>query len=172
MKIVRHTPEQLILRNVPWAMAIAISAAILGLMAWGFFALAQGDYTQCVVMLLCAAFMGLFFALFVRRDDLILDRSRNLIELRHASVFGRYKVRHMLEHLEKALVQTQTTASRGAHSTGGGPTHRVALVLNGGMDAGTHPATEIYTSGKGAHRAVDAINAWLYMNVDSGIPEA
>lgn len=165
MKVVRNTPEQLILRSVPWVLGIIFAGAILGMTAAALNGLLEGDYTFALMMMLFGpVFMGLFFALFIRRDDLILDRSRDLLELRHATVLGRHKVQHKLQHLSKAMVQTSNSDNA--------KTHRVALVLESGMDAGVHPVTEVYTSGYGATRAVDAINAWLALDVDSATPRA
>ena len=165
MKVVCNTPEQLILRSVPWVLGIIFAGAILGMSAVGMNGLFTGDLKLAVIMFLCGpVFMGLFFAVFIRRDDLILDRSRNLLELRHATVLGRRKIRHELKHLSRAMVQTSNTDN--------GKTRRVALELEGGMDAGVHPVTEVYTSGYGATRAVDAINDWLSQDVDSVTPRA
>ncbi|MFG5383753.1 hypothetical protein ACEWPN_21555 [Yoonia sp. R2-816] len=165
MTIVRNSPQQLILRSVPWVLGVIFAATILGLSAAGLKNLAAGQYDTAAMMFLFGpVFMGIFFAVFVRRDDLILDRSRNLLELRHATVRGRRKIRHDLHHLSRAMVQTN-------HSNDG-ETYRVALVLDGGMDAGIHPVTEVYTGGTGAQRTVDVINAWLAMDVDSGQRQA
>lgn len=166
MKIVRNTPEQLIIRNAPWVIGIVLALGILALSAASLYGIAQRDYKFAAIMFACGPiFVGLFFAIFVRRDDLVLDRSRDLIELRHATVRGRHKVRHDLRNLEQAVIQT--------HDSGKGvPTHRVAIVLNGGMDAGTHPITPVYTSGYAAERAANAINAWLAKDVDSSAPQA
>ena len=155
MKIVRNTPEQLILQNVPWAIGLAFIVVTLCLVAGGMNALTNGDYKPAVMMLLVGpAGIGLFFALFVRRDDVILDRSRNLIELRHASVFRRSRVRHALSDLDKAVVETQ-------HSANNRTTHRPALVLSSGMDAGTHPLTYVFMSGNWAAETAETINDWL-----------
>lgn len=157
MKIVRNTPEQLILQNVPWMMSGLLALAILGMTAGCLYNLTAGEYKTAAMLFFCGpVFMGLFFAAFVQRDDLILDRSRNLIELRNATMFSRTKTHHDLTHLEKAVVQTK-------YSSGDGPsrTHQIALVLNGGTDTGAHPVTGVYTSGSGSERAADAINAWL-----------
>ena len=168
MKIVRDTPEQLIIRNAPWAIGIVLALAILAMSAASLHGLGQGDYKFAAIMFACGpVFAGLFFALFVRRDDLILDRSRNVVELRHATVRGRQTIRHDLKHLAKAVVETQGARNRGSSTTGQGPTHRVAIVLTGGMDAGTHPITPVYASGNAADMAADAINAWLAMDIDS-----
>ena len=167
MKIVRNTPNQLILQSVPWAFGIGLIAAILGVSAGSLAGFLTGNYLQGTVLLLSAAFLGLFFALFVRRDDLILERSWNLIELSHASLFGRHKVRHELQDLKEVIVQTQDSAPRGgSNSQYNGPTHRAVLVLDGGMDAGNHPVTENYAGGLGAKLAAEAINTWLALDVD------
>jgi hypothetical protein len=156
MKIVRNTPEQLILRSTPWLLGVIFIVVILGLTSISLNALLNGDLILAVSLFLFGPmFAGLFFVLFIQRDDLILDRSRDLLELRHATVLERRKIQHKLRHLKEAIVQTSRS------SDNGGPTHRVALVLNGGMDAGTHPVTEVYTSGCGAQRAAAAINDWL-----------
>jgi len=156
MKIVRNTPDQLILRSVPWILSVTIGICILVSVGFGLNGLLTGLLTEAFWgMIGIPAFVAIFIAVFVRRDDLILDRSRDLLEMRHSTVFGRTKVQHQLRHLESAVVQTQPGDAEG------GPTHRIALVLSGGMDAGTHPVTPVYVGGNGARRAADAINDWL-----------
>lgn len=166
MRIHTNTPDRLILKNVPWVVGIAIISGILGLTAWSLQSFLDGAYTRAIVLLLSGpGFLGVFFVIFVRRDDLILDRIANTIELRHATVFGRRKVRHDLYHLKEAIVQSNTGSV--SHGSAKAPTHRVALVLDGGMDAGTHPVTEVYYSGNAAERAAHEINGWLMAPVDS-----
>ncbi len=155
MKIVRNTPEQLILRSVPWVMSILLCAFFLGAIGFGLNAFFKGEFAEAFWGLLALpAFLSIFLIAFIRRDEVILDRSRDLLELRHATLLRRTKVRHALHNLDRAMVQT-------SNSGDSGPTHRAALVLHGGMDAGTHPVSPVYSSGNGAKRAVDAINAWL-----------
>jgi len=161
MKIVRNTSDQLILRSVPWVIAIMLSVFLLAVIGFGLSSLFEGNTTDAFWGLLAIPlFLTLFIVIFVRRDDLILDRSRNLLELRHSTFRGRTKVQHKLEHLNRATLQS-------SRSSKGATTHRIALVLDGGMDAGTHPATPVYVSGNGAKHGVDAINAWLAQDVDS-----
>ena len=161
MKIVRNTPQQLILRSVPWVVAFMLSALLLGVVAFGLNALFEGNLTDTFWGLFAIPlFISIFLVVFVRRDDLILDRSRNLLELRHSTFRGRTSVQHKLEHLERAMIQS-------SQSDSGGKTYRIALVLNGGMDAGTHPVTAVYASGNGAKRGADAINNWISQDVDS-----
>lgn len=161
MKIVRNTPEQLILRSVHWVIAIMLSVMLLAVIAFGLNSLFEGNLTDTFWGLLAIPlFIPIFLVTFVRRDDLILDRSRNLLELRHSTFRGRTRVQHQLEHLHRAKLQS-------SRSSKGGTTYRIALVLDGGMDAGTHPVTPIYVSGNGAKRGVQAINSWLAQDVDS-----
>ncbi|WP_400086070.1 hypothetical protein [Yoonia sp. R78084] len=160
MKIVHDTPEKLVLSFVPWVFATVLSALLLGVVGFGLNALFTGDVSAAFWGLFAIPlFMLLFLVIFVRRDDLILDRDRNLLELRHSTFRGRTRVRHKLEHLKEAKLQS----SRSENAN----TYRITLVLDGGMDAGTHAVTPIYASGRGAERGVAAINAWLAQDVDS-----
>jgi hypothetical protein len=81
MKVVRNTQDQLILQSVPWVLGVIFAGAILWISAASLNSLLTGDYKFATIMMLCGpVFMGLFFALLIRRDDLILDRSRDLLE--------------------------------------------------------------------------------------------
>ena len=161
MKIVRNTPDQLILRSVPWVIAILLSGFLLAVIAFGLNGLFAGNLGDAFWGLIAIPlFLAIFLVIFVRRDDLILDRSRDLLELRHSTFRSRTKVQHKLVHLKRAKLESSRTSK-------GGMTYRIALVLDGGMDAGTHPVTPVYVSGNGAKRGVEAINAWLAQDVDS-----
>ena len=167
MKIAHNTPEQLVLKSVPWFLVITLSILLLVAVAFGMNALSTGAlvpafFYSIVAPLVIAALL----VLFARRDDLILDRHHNLLELRHSTLRGRTRVQHKLEHLQEAELQSRKW--RKDNKT----YYRVALVLNGGMDAGTHPITSSYTGGNGSKRAVDAINAWLAQDIDSGQQQA
>lgn len=166
MRIVRNTPEQLVLRSIPWIIAIMLSVFLLAVISFGLNSLFEGNRTDAFWGLLAIPlFVSIFIMVFVRRDDLILDRSRNLLELRHSTFRGRTKIQHKLEHLKQAKLQS-------SRSNKGGTTYRIALVLDGGMDAGIHPVTPVYVSGNGAKHGVEAINAWLAQDVDSHPPQA
>ena len=154
------------MRSVPWVIAIMLSGMLLAVISFGLKAFFEGNGEDAFWGLLAIPlFIIIFIVVFVRRDDLILDRSRNLLELRHSTFRGRTRVQHRLEHLERAKLQS-------SRSSKGGKTYRIALVLDGGMDAGTHPVTPVYTSGNGAKHGVEAINAWLAQDVDSGNRQA
>jgi hypothetical protein len=166
MKVVRNTPEQLIIKSVPWALGLVFVVIIVALIGGGLNGLIHSDYSTAIMMGVVGplCLIGLA-ALFVARNDLILDRSRNKIEMRRSTLFGRTKVQHALTDLEKAIVQMHKSKSTKKRTSG--PTYRAALVLTGGMDAGVHPVTEVYSSGPSAERMTATINDWLAQNVDS-----
>jgi len=153
MKVTRRTPDQLIVENNPVWMAIGISACSLLFVAIGVSMIT----TELLIGLVFAGtglLMGTVFILaFIRRTQLILDRPRNLVELRRKSMLRYLRMTWGLDELDRAILQTS--------NSGDSTTYRVALRIDKGMDAGTHPVTLVYTSGTGGERAVDAINAWL-----------
>ena len=160
MKIVQNTPDQLILKSTPWLFGLILSAGIVISVGFGLNAASSANWTEAFWGVIgIPAFLALFLVIFIRRDDLILDRGQMTVELRHATFFGKRRIVHDLSHLERAVIQKGTSQKS--------DTYRVAIVLNGGMDAGTHPVTEIYSSGNGAQIAADAINGWLSQSVDS-----
>lgn len=152
MKIKRSTPDQLILENNPIWLAIFLSLFGLTFLGIGLANLGAQPGMALAFMLGGLGVGVGFNMIFIRRTQLILDRPRNLVELRRRSWLGYSVLSWSLEHLGGAVVET-------SHS-GDTDTHRAALVIRGGMDAGTHPITLVYSSGRGARRAVDAINDW------------
>ena len=152
MKVKRDTPTQLIVENNPIWLAVMVSVFGLVFFGVGMSAFREEPTTGALFM-----GAGLTVAIgcnmiFVRRTQLILDAGRNLIELRRRG-WLKYVVQSWeLRYFDRAIVQV----SRGDKTD----TYRAALVINGGMDAGTHPVTLVYSSGRGAKRAVKAINSW------------
>tara|TARA_R110002072_G_scaffold82776_3_gene188365 strand:+ start:351 stop:749 length:399 start_codon:yes stop_codon:yes gene_type:complete len=130
MKITHNAPDLLIIDSKPWPVGIILVGMVLVVVGYGLETLLNGDtFTGLTTVLLGGGIGGLFIAIFVRRNQLVLDRRDKQ------------------------------------------DTHRMTLELNGGMDAGLHPFTEVYTSGRGAQRAADAVNGWLALRpVDSAPP--
>lgn len=160
MKVVRNTQDQLILRSVPWIITITLCAAFLGVIAFGLSALFAGNMSEAFWGLLAIpAFLSIFIVAFVRRDEVMFDRSRDLIEMRHSTFFGRKSVKHRLSNLGRAKLESSRSEN--------GMTYRIAIELVDGMDKGMHPLTPVYVSGNGAKRGVAAINDWLARDVDS-----
>lgn len=160
MKVTRNTPDQLILSYTPWFIGISLVFFILVFVGAGLFMASEGGE---------GILFGLFFAVFgggmgcgafctfVRRVQVILDRSSNSILIRRQSVLGYDAVEHELSNLSHAEVET-TASTRDGSST---KMHRPVLILEKGMSAGRHPIVQAYISGHGAQRLVDAVNGWL-----------
>ncbi|UWQ75023.1 hypothetical protein [Leisingera sp. M658] len=170
MKITRNTPEQLILADTPWLIGIMLVFFILSFAGAGLGMLSQGGdlIWPGLIFTLAGGGMGaLAFCLFVRRVQVILDRSGGSIVIRRQSVFGYSQAEHRLADLSHAEVESTTSRSEGRTRT----LYRPVLVLDGGMRAGRHPVVAAYTNGRGPQRLADAINAWLPAapaTVDSG----
>jgi len=98
-------------------------------------------------------FFGVFVALFVRRNQLVLNRQTGELLHRRRTIFGHTERRFELAALAMAEVE---------HSRSDGKqTRRMVYVVTEGPDAGTHPFTMAYSSGDNARRAADAVNSWL-----------
>lgn len=163
MKITRNTPEQLIVENNPVWLAIFVS--VFGLIFFGVGLSQLGSQTGMALMFMAGGLgIGIGFnMIFIRRTQVILDHPRNLVELRRRSWLGYSSRTWELRYLDRAFVQTSRS--------GDTDTHRAVLDIGGGMDAGQHPITIVYSSGSGASRAETAINDWL-AQLDSHAPRA
>lgn len=152
MKITRNTPTQLIVENNPIWLAIAVTLFALVFVAAGL-AMIRTEPVAGIMMTGFAILAAVVFNIaFTRRTQLILDSTKNLIELRRRSWFGYSKMTWELRYLDRAIVEVSRSGDTN--------TYRAALIITGGMDAGTHPLTLVYSSGKGADRAKTAINDW------------
>jgi hypothetical protein len=160
MKVTRNTPNQLILSNTPWFIGITLVLFVLCFVGAGLFMASEGGEG-----ILFGIFFAVFgggmgfgaFCVFVRRVQVILDRSQDSIVIRRQSIFGYDSVEHELSNLSHAEVET-TNSSRDRTTS---KMHRPVLILEKGMSAGRHPIVESYVSGHGAQRLVDAVNDWL-----------
>jgi hypothetical protein len=157
VKITRNTRDQLILADTPWFIGIMLIFFILAFVGPGV-AMALSGTWEAIFFALFGGGMGFAaFCVFVRRVQVILDHPRNRLLIRRQSVFGYEAVEHQLQHLARAEVESTTSRRDGRTST----LYRPVLVLEGGMSAGRHPVVEAYSSGSGAQRLTDAVNAWL-----------
>ena len=122
----------------------------------------SSDLAGAVVFILTASVFGIAgLNGFFRRTQLILDRPRNLVELRHRSIIILGSTRHTweLHNLDRAIVEPS--------DSGDNISYRPAMVISGELNAGTHPITLVYSGGSGAKRAAHAINDWLAPSLDS-----
>lgn len=153
MKIVRESADQLIIENNPiW---LAAFVTLFGLVFLGI-GLSVFGTEPGTGLAFIAGGLGIaigFNMIFVRLTQLILDKPRDLVELRRRGWLEYSSLTWELRYLDRAIVETSRS--------GDTDTHRAALVISGGMDAGTHPITWVYSSGRGASRAMNAVNGWL-----------
>ncbi len=150
MKIAIDTADLLILDDRPLVVAGVLLVALLVMIGIGIAQIAAGE----VLVGLAFAVLGGGFAfggmlVFVRRNQLVLDRAGGQVLMRRRTFLRYSEQRFALEQLERAVVQTSRS--------GDTDTHRMALVIGGAV----HPFTAVYTSGRGARRGADAVNDWL-----------
>ncbi|UWQ91053.1 hypothetical protein K3727_20295 [Rhodobacteraceae bacterium M382] len=157
MKVTRNTPDQLILSDTPWLIGIMLVFFILAFVGPGLAIVSTGVWAGLIFVVFGGGMGVAAFCVFVRRVQVIFDRSADKIILRRQSVFGYTAVEHRLSDLSHAVTETTTSRRDGRTRT----LHRPVLVLDDGMSAGHHPIVASYTSGAGAQRLTDAVNAWL-----------
>ena len=154
MHVVRDTSDQLILANRPLALGAGLALFILTFAAAGLLIATEEPWFGLMfggtgVLLGAAA-----FAAFVRRTQVILDRTSGRILIRHRSVFGCSDEELPLHGLTGAELETTVSASSdGSRAT----LCRPVLMLG----AGPHPIVNSYSSTSGPRRLVDAVNRWL-----------
>lgn len=162
MKITRDTPEQLILDHKPWIFAILLCLPILGAAGFTVYSIIDGDFLRTLIGSGITLFTAIFPVAFIRRVQLILDRGTGKVTLRRRGFINQTEDIFALSDLRQAYVQTS--------NSGDTKTHRPALDLDG-QPHGV-PILLVYTSGRGAGRDRDAINAWLARAVDKTPREA
>ncbi|WP_138421652.1 hypothetical protein [Maritimibacter alexandrii] len=154
MKVITHTPDLLIVEDRPVFIAIMLIVFTLVFLGAGLGILAAGEWWGLIFAGLGGGMGLLFFAIFVRRVQVVFHRPDRYVEFRRKNVFRALKVRHDLRDVSRAIVERN-------RSSEGGTTYRVTLVFDTGESAGLHPITFAYSSGSGHANAARAINEWL-----------
>ena len=154
MKIVRNTPEQLIVSDTPWFTGILLGTITAVLITAGTGDALNGDLEGGLGMALGGGGMfGLGFAVFVQRAQAILNRETNELILRRRTVIRYTETRHALADLSRAVLDTTTDSD-------GDRLYRPVLMLEG-ASRGPHPIVAVYTSSGAPQQVVTAINDWL-----------
>lgn len=154
MRVSYRSDDLLIIDIQPWLIALALSIFILIFAGAGLAALLSGEALGLVFLALGLGMGGLFVYIFVRRVQLVLDRSDNSLDIRRKTLRGMSHHTFRLEKLERAVVEV-------SHSSDG-DTYRVALVFGPGHDPDRIPVTGYYSSGRRRKDEIaDAINAFL-----------
>ena len=156
MKVIENTRDRLVVRSTPWIMGSVLALIIVVLSGVSLSAFLADDTEKAISSFITGPiFAGVAFALFVRRDELVLDSDTGTMEIRHATVFRRSVERLDLKHFERASTQTR-------YSSGGSdPMRRVALLMTGPHTKDIHNISPVYRGGPDAENAATAINDWL-----------
>lgn len=156
MKTTHNSPDKLILDYTPWIMGGIFATLILLSAGGAMYSLGTGETTGFFVGLGGVIFCGLFFVVFVRRVQLVLERTSGTATLRRRDVLRDVKEQFKLADVLRAEVQRTTSSDGEGTAT---ETSRAALIVTGQPEP--VPLTIVYSSGSGGDRAADAINAWL-----------
>jgi hypothetical protein len=158
MRIVEDSTHRLTLESRPWILGTVLAIVILFML---FLALVYGreNIWGGIGMGLGAALFGAAFVAFVRRVIVIFDQDAQAVVIRTASLLGQDEQTLALQDILGAVVETSISRSGSAGSgrSSTSRTHRPVLQL----PSGPVPLTQIYSGGKGASAAVEAINRWL-----------
>ena len=149
MKVVRHTPEQLILAHAPWLLGGALIVSIVAFSAAGLALIFNGEYRGLATLGLGAGIPLLIFALAIKRDQAIFDRISGQVTLQRQSLTRYSCVVYPMAKVQGAELQEMAD------------TARAVLIVRGEAGCDKRPLVEAYRSGNGALRAVRLINDWL-----------
>lgn len=159
MKIVRNTPDELVLRSSLPLSIIWPAAICFVLIAAGILSLLNGDIIVGGGSILMTVFPGYFVWRDARLDFARLNRSEDVLEIRRLTLTGHERVRHPLGDLSHAFVDKLHLNNERRS--------RVVLVLDRGMDAGQHPLISHHVVGLRADIAAATLNGWRDRHVDS-----
>jgi hypothetical protein len=143
---IRSSSAQLFHATPNRAGGIALVAALVGVLAWQGWRMAQaGAGLNGIIFLIVGVFLGVIFGGAVMRGRALrLDRTAGTAQIGSQVV--------PLTAVSGAVIQTRS--GRGTATATG---HRVALVINGAPV----PLTAVYRNGPGAADLAGAINRWL-----------
>ena len=156
MKVTRNDDDTLIVEETPWFAAIVISGMFLLFTGGALASVLAGDFGG-LIMLVGSALAALAFYAFVRRTMLVLERGPGTARLRERSVGGYSEDVYPLDTLRHADVETRQDFRKNRVRK----THRLILVMQRDGAPSKITVTDHFSSGQGAQRSADAINAWL-----------
>ncbi|MVO17730.1 hypothetical protein [Parasedimentitalea huanghaiensis] len=166
MKIVRNTPQQLIIANKPWLIGIALIMFILAFVGAGLLVATEEPLFGIPFGLFGGGIGAVCFVAFVRRVQVIFDCSSNLITIRKQSLYAYSEETHPLSQLNKAVLETTVSSMNNGNAS---TMYRPSLDIGGTL----HPMVTSYTNTRGPARLVNAVNKWLKAApLDSGTEQA
>lgn len=159
MQCLYECDDFLILEDRPVKTAILIGAVTFGLAICACLALSYGEHFVFGTLMSGGLVTYILMRHVVTRTVLMFNRPEGFVTIRQTDFTGTTTTTHMLEHFGHALAEPANAANPDAQ--------RLTLVLNGGMDAGAHPLSNVFTNGNGPVTAARCINRWLAQQVDS-----
>jgi len=154
MKIIRDTPDQLILASVPWLMSILLTAIILIFVTVGLSLVFDGDLMGLFFAIFGGGIGAACFVAFVRRVQVIFDRRQQTFTIRRRTVFGYKENTRALGDVDHALIE-HTTNSDGQRLD------RPTLVMRRGGGDLRMPIVTTYSNSNRSSDIVEAINRWM-----------
>jgi len=154
MKVIRNTPNQLVVSNKPWLISTVLFLVILLFTSAGLKTATLEPLIGIPFGLFAGSISVVCLVVFVRHVQVIFDRSRGQITIHKRSLYASSKETHSLPQLRRAVLETTISAM----DTGNGaPLYRPAL------DFGStrQPVVTLYTSTRSPARLVNTINSWL-----------
>ncbi|OIQ36265.1 MAG: hypothetical protein BM558_14055 [Roseobacter sp. MedPE-SW] len=164
MRIIRNTPEQLIVANKPWLIGVMLVLFILIFIGVGVLVATgeEGDIWFGILFGGLGGGIGIAaFCVFVRRVQIIFDRPKGKITIRRQSVFGYNSEDHPLTQLSHVEIEQTTTRQNGHNSTLYRPTLVLEAAASNPNGETRIPIVAAYTNGKGPNRIAKAVNSWL-----------
>ncbi|MDQ2095816.1 hypothetical protein [Rhodalgimonas zhirmunskyi] len=154
MRVWKHTDHTLIVEDTPWIFGLVLIIMFMVFASIGIGLIASGEWMGLMFLLIGLTVIPGVAFLLIQRVQVVFYRPEGWVEIRRINLLkGRQTIRHKLDEISRAIVQTS--------SSGKGTTYRVALVIDHGQSAGTHPLTTVYSNVGKHHNVADAINAWL-----------
>ena len=166
MKVIRNTPQQLIVANKPWLIGSALILFILLFVGAGLMVATEEPMFGIPFGLFGGGIGTVCFVAFVRRVQVIFDCPSNLITIRKQSLYAYSEETHPLSQLNKAVLETTISSTNNGNAS---TMYRPSLDISGTL----HPMVISYTNTRGPARLVKAVNTWIKAApLDSGRDQA
>lgn len=151
MKVLRLSPDMLVIEEKPWFLGLMLAVFVLGFAAAALAAAFEGQWLAALGLGAVAAAFAWVSARVVERVWLVLDRRAGTVELRRRS-HGRFRRQGWpLARLEAVVEQSDFGE--------GSRTYRLALWLRD--QPAPVPMTRYYQSGRGTKACAAAAREWL-----------
>lgn len=144
--------------DVPWIRSVLIVLITLYVIFMGFSEYADGRKMGLYIVGFGLVGGAVFFALFVVRYQVVLDRAQDVLIKRQRSVFGYRERRFELAQVSHAEVEESKDSD-------GGKMFAPVLVLKDGTSGKRVRLVDYQTTGWGPPALVEEINAWLGVDV-------